>query len=213
MSPDDHISSQPGTPPSSEIAGKKRPTAEEAEEAVRTLIRWMGDNPDRDGLLETPKRVVKSYGELFSGYSKDPKDVLNKTFSDTSGYGDMILLRDIRMESYCEHHLLPIIGRAHVAYVPKDRVVGISKLARTVEIFAKRLQIQEKLTSEIANAINETLKPKGVAVVVDATHECMSTRGVHKSGVSMVTKTLLGCFKDDNELRTDFLTSIKNINT
>ncbi len=212
MSPDDHI--DPETPSSSTLdkTNDDRPSRSEAEDAVRTLIRWMGDNPNREGLLDTPKRVVLSYGELFNGYTKNPGDVLSRTFTETDGYTDMVLLRDIRVESYCEHHLLPIIGRAHVAYVPNGRVVGISKLARTVELFSKRLQIQEKLTAQIANAINEALEPKGVAVIIDAVHECMTTRGVHKPGVSMVTKTLLGCFNDDKELRLDFLTSIEHRN-
>tara|TARA_Y100000588_G_scaffold383917_1_gene474208 strand:+ start:1187 stop:1828 length:642 start_codon:yes stop_codon:yes gene_type:complete len=212
VSPDDHI--DPETPSSSTLdkTNDDRPSRSEAEDAVRTLIRWMGDNPNREGLLDTPKRVVLSYGELFNGYTKNPGDVLSRTFTETDGYTDMVLLRDIRVESYCEHHLLPIIGRAHVAYVPNGRVVGISKLARTVELFSKRLQIQEKLTAQIANAINEALEPKGVAVIIDAVHECMTTRGVHKPGVSMVTKTLLGCFNDDKELRLDFLTSIEHRN-
>ena len=212
MSPDDHI--DPETPISSALdkTNDDRPSQSEAEDAVRTLIRWMGDNPNREGLLDTPKRVVRSYGELFNGYTKNPEDFLSRTFTETNGYTDMVLLRDIRIESYCEHHLLPIIGRAHVAYVPNGRVVGISKLARTVELFSKRLQIQEKLTAQIAHAINESLKPKGVAVIIDAVHECMTTRGVHKPGVSMVTKTLLGCFNNDKELRLDLLTSIEHRN-
>ena len=206
MSPDDHIS------PKSSPNGTREnthPTRSEAEEAVRTLIRWMGDDPTREGLIDTPKRVIKSYAELFSGYTQDPSEILERTFEETDGYGDIVLLKDIRVESYCEHHLIPITGVAHVAYIPENRVVGISKLARTVELFSKRLQIQEKLTSQVANAINDTLKPKGVAVLIEAEHGCMTTRGVHKPGVNMVTKTLLGCFKENPDLRTEFLSLIK----
>ena len=206
VSPDDHIS------PKSSPNGTREnthPTRSEAEEAVRTLIRWMGDDPTREGLIDTPKRVIKSYAELFSGYTQDPSEILERTFEETDGYGDIVLLKDIRVESYCEHHLIPITGVAHVAYIPENRVVGISKLARTVELFSKRLQIQEKLTSQVANAINDTLKPKGVAVLIEAEHGCMTTRGVHKPGVNMVTKTLLGCFKENPDLRTEFLSLIK----
>ena len=206
MSPDDHIS------PKSSPNGTREnthPTRSEAEEAVRTLIRWMGDDPTREGLIDTPKRVIKSYAELFSGYTQDPSEILERTFEETDGYGDIVLLKDIRVESYCEHHLIPITGVAHVAYIPENRVVGISKLARTVELFSKRLQIQEKLTSQVANAINDTLKPNGVAVLIEAEHGCMTTRGVHKPGVNMVTKTLLGCFKENPDLRTEFLSLIK----
>ena len=206
MSPDDHIS-----PKSSPNGARENthPTRSEAEEAVRTLIRWMGDDPTREGLIDTPKRVIKSYAELFSGYTQDPSEILERTFEETDGYGDIVLLKDIRVESYCEHHLIPITGVAHVAYIPENRVVGISKLARTVELFSKRLQIQEKLTSQVANAINDTLKPKGVAVLIEAEHGCMTTRGVHKPGVNMVTKTLIGCFKENPDLRTEFLSLIK----
>ena len=206
MSPDDHIS--PKSSPSGASANT-HPTRSEAEEAVRTLIRWMGDDPTREGLIDTPKRVIKSYAELFSGYTQDPSEILERTFEETDGYGDIVLLKDIRVESYCEHHLIPITGVAHVAYIPENRVVGISKLARTVELFSKRLQIQEKLTSQVANAINDTLKPKGVAVLIEAEHGCMTTRGVHKPGVNMVTKTLIGCFKENPDLRTEFLSLIK----
>jgi GTP cyclohydrolase I len=209
VSPDDYLKLKTPTVFNSEEGNFGRPSREEAERAVRTLIRWMGDKPDREGLLDTPKRVVKAYEEMFKGYSEDPTDILQRTFEETNGYNDMVLLRDIRLESICEHHMLPIIGRAHIAYVPNGRVVGISKLVRTMETFAKRLQIQEKLTAQIASAIDESLKPKGVAVVIDAVHECMTTRGVHKAGVGMVTKTLLGCFNDDRELRRDFMTSIR----
>jgi len=206
VSPDDHMN--PKSPPSS-VSESLHPTRSEAEEAVRTLIKWMGDDPTREGLIDTPKRVINSYAELFSGYTQDPSEILERTFEETDGYGDIVLLKDIRVESYCEHHLIPITGVAHVAYIPENRVVGISKLARTVELFSKRLQIQEKLTSQVANAINDTLKPKGVAVLIEAEHGCMTTRGVHKPGVNMVTKTLIGCFKDNSDVRTEFLSLIK----
>lgn len=206
MPPDDHISPKSSV---SSVSENTLPTRSEAEEAVRILIKWMGDDPTREGLIDTPKRVINSYGELFSGYTQDPSEILERTFEETDGYGDIVLLRDIRVESYCEHHLIPITGVAHVAYIPENRVVGISKLARTVELFSKRLQIQEKLTSQVANAINDTLKPKGVAVLIEAEHGCMTTRGVHKPGVNMVTKTLIGCFKENPDLRTEFLSLIK----
>tara|TARA_B100000575_G_scaffold290257_1_gene293577 strand:- start:406 stop:1068 length:663 start_codon:yes stop_codon:yes gene_type:complete len=206
VSPDDHMN--PKSSPSS-VNASSHPTRSEAEEAVRTLIKWMGDDPTREGLIDTPKRVINSYAELFSGYAQNPSEILERTFEETDGYGDIVLLKDIRVESYCEHHLIPITGVAHVAYIPENRVVGISKLARTVELFSKRLQIQEKLTSQIANAINDTLKPKGVAVLLEAEHGCMTTRGVHKPGVNMVTKTLIGCFKENSDLRTEFLSLIK----
>ena len=209
MSPDDHISKKNSPTITDKTTSKAPPTRLEAEEAIRTLIRWMGDDPTREGLIDTPKRVINSYAELFNGYTKDPKEILERTFEETNGYGDIVLLKDIRVESYCEHHLIPITGTAHVAYYPENRVVGISKLARTVELFSKRLQIQEKLTSQIANAINETLRPKGVAVLIEAEHGCMTTRGVHKPGVNMVTKTLLGCFQENNHLRSEFLSLIK----
>ena len=206
MSPDDHINPKRSV---SSANANTPPTRSEAEEAVRILIRWMGDDPTREGLIDTPKRVINSYGELFIGYSQDPSEILERTFEETDGYGDIVLLKDIRVESYCEHHLIPITGVAHVAYIPENRVVGISKLARTVELFSKRLQIQEKLTSQVATAINDSLKPKGVAVLIEAEHGCMTTRGVHKPGVNMVTKTLIGCFKDNPDLRTEFLSLIK----
>ncbi len=185
-----------------------RPTREEAEAAVRTLLLWAGDDPTREGLLDTPDRVVRSYEEFFAGYAVDPVALLERTFEETDGYDEIVLLRDIRLESYCEHHMVPIIGRAHVAYLPHRRVVGISKLARVVEAYGKRLQIQEKLTSQIANTINDVLQPKGVAVVIEAEHQCMSTRGVHKSGVSMVTSRMLGAFRDDPTTRRELLTMI-----
>ncbi|MDE0809750.1 MAG: GTP cyclohydrolase I FolE [Alphaproteobacteria bacterium] len=187
-----------------------RPSREDAEAAVRTLIKWIGEDPDREGLVDTPKRVVKAYEELFGGYWEDPTAILERTFEETEQYEEMVLLRDIRLESFCEHHILPIIGKVHIAYVPNGRVVGVSKLARVLDIYAKRMQIQEKLTAQVANSINEVLRPKGVAVVVEAAHECMTTRGVHKPGVKMVTKTLLGCFKDDRDVRRDFMSFIGN---
>lgn len=178
-----------------------RPSREEAEEAVRVLLRWTGDDPTREGLLDTPGRVVRAYEEFFAGYDEDPVSILERTFEETDGYDDIVLLRDIRFESHCEHHMLPIIGKVHVAYLPSRRVVGISKLARVVEAYAKRLQIQEKLTAQIANTINEVLEPRGVAVVIEAEHQCMSTRGVHKPGVAMVTSRMLGVFREDPATR------------
>ncbi|EPY03189.1 GTP cyclohydrolase I FolE [Magnetospirillum fulvum] len=182
-----------------------RPSRAEAETAVRTLIRWAGDDPDREGLIDTPSRVVRSYEEFYSGYDADPVDILARTFEETDGYDEMVMLRGIRLESHCEHHMVPILGVAHVAYLPDRRVVGISKLARVVEAFSRRLQIQEKLTAQIANAIEEVLQPKGVAVVIDAQHQCMTTRGVHKTGVSMVTSRMIGAFRTDQALRREFL--------
>jgi GTP cyclohydrolase I len=187
-----------------------RPTREEAEAAVRTLLRWAGDDPEREGLLDTPARVTRAYGEWFRGYAEDPEADLQRVFEEVEGYDEMVILRDIRFESYCEHHLAPIIGKAHVGYMPTNRVVGISKLARVVDSFAKRLQVQEKMTAQIANAIQHVLQPKGVAVVLEAEHQCMSTRGVHKHGVSMVTSTMLGVFRDDPSTRREFLTMIGN---
>jgi GTP cyclohydrolase I len=184
---------------------RPRPTREEAEAAVRTLLLWAGDDPDREGLVDTPARVVRAYEEFFSGYETDPVEMLARTFEETDGYDEMVLLRDIRLESHCEHHMVPIIGRAHVAYLPHKRVVGISKLARVVEAYARRLQIQEKLTAQIANTINDVLQPKGVAVVIEAAHQCMTTRGIHKPGVSMVTSRMLGAFRDDAATRREFL--------
>ncbi len=187
-----------------------RPTREEAESAVRTLLRWAGDDPMREGLIDTPSRVVRSYEEFFKGYATDPVAILERTFEETDGYDEIVLLRDIRLESHCEHHMVPIIGRAHVAYLPHRRVVGISKLARVVEAYGKRLQIQEKLTAQIANTIQEVLQPRGVAVVIEASHQCMSTRGVHKSGVTMVTSRMLGAFRDDPSTRREVLAMIGN---
>jgi GTP cyclohydrolase I len=182
----------------------KKPTQAEVEEAVRTLIRWAGDDPTREGVLETPKRVAKAYKEFFSGYESDPKAVLSKTFKEVAEYDEMIVLRDIEFESHCEHHLVPFIGRAHVAYIPDKKVVGISKLARLVDIYSKRLQIQEKMTAEIATTLSEILQPKGVGVVVEAAHQCMTTRGVHKRGVVMQTSHMLGRFRSDPRTRQEF---------
>ncbi len=180
-------------------------TQEAAEAAVRTLLRWAGEDPSREGLLDTPKRVVKAYADWFSGYSSDPGDYLRRTFEEVEGYDEMVILRDISFESYCEHHMAPIIGRAHVGYLPTDRVVGISKLARVVDGFARRFQVQEKLTAQIAGCINDILQPRGVGVVIDGVHQCMTTRGVHKRGVSMVTSKMLGTFRDDPRTRSEFL--------
>ena len=187
-----------------------RPTRAEAEAAVRTLLRWAGEDPEREGLRGTPERVVRSYEEFFSGYDVDPIALLERTFEETDGYDEIVLLRDIRVESYCEHHMVPIIGRAHVAYLPHRRVVGISKLARLVDAYAKRLQIQEKLTTQIANTINEVLQPRGVAVMIEAGHQCMTTRGIHKPGVTMVTSRMLGAFRDDPTTRREVLAMIGN---
>jgi GTP cyclohydrolase I len=180
-------------------------TQEQAEDAVRTLLRWAGDDPAREGLLDTPKRVVKAYREWFAGYAIDPGEYLRRTFEEVAGYDEMVVLRGIDFESHCEHHIAPIIGRAHVGYIPTDRVVGISKLARVVDAYAKRFQVQEKLTAQIAQCIQDNLHPLGVAVVIDASHECMTTRGVHKRGVSMVTSQMLGAFRDDPRTRLEFL--------
>ncbi len=190
-------------------SSSERPSREEAERAVRTLLLWAGDDPDREGLRETPARVVRSYEEFFAGYDVDPVELLARSFEETEGYDEMVVLRDIRLESYCEHHMVPIIGRAHVAYLPRGRVVGISKLARVIEIYAKRLQIQEKLTAQIANTIEDVLKPLGVAVVLEASHQCMTTRGVHMPGVSMVTSRMLGAFRDNDSTRREFLAMIQ----
>jgi GTP cyclohydrolase I len=185
-----------------------RPTRAQAEDAIRTLLRWAGDDPQREGLMDTPARVARAYREWFCGYEEDPVELLARSFEETDGYDEMVLLRDIRLESTCEHHMAPILGRVHVAYLPNGRVVGISKLARVVDAYAKRLQIQEKLTAQIANTINDVLKPKGVAVVVEAAHQCMTTRGVHKPGVTMATSRMLGAFRDDPSTRREFLAMI-----
>jgi GTP cyclohydrolase I len=194
----------------SEARPIERPSAAEAEEAVRTLLRWAGDDPDREGLLDTPARVTRAYRQWFRGYEEDPVAMLQRTFEEVDGYDEMVVLRDIRFESYCEHHLAPIIGKAHVGYIPTDRVVGISKLARLVDAYGKRMQVQEKMTAQIANTLMEVLKPRGVAVVLEGEHHCMSTRGVHKHGVSMVTSTMLGGFRDDHRTRKEFMDIIGN---
>src|SRR5947207_8605811 len=181
-----------------------RPSRGEAEEAVRTLIRWAGDDPDREGLVGTPARVVHAYEEWFAGYSENPREYLQRTFEEVGGYDEIVLLRDIRFESHCEHHIAPIIGRVHIGYLPRERIVGISKLARLVDVYAKRLQVQEKMTAEIANCLNSVLKPHGVGVVVEGAHECMTTRGVHKPEVTMVTSCMLGSFRTRAETRHEF---------
>jgi GTP cyclohydrolase I len=189
-------------------AAPRRPSRAEAEDAVRTLLRWAGDDPTREGLLGTPDRVARAYREFFSGYDVDPVAFLRRTFEEINGYDELIVLRDIRFESHCEHHLAPIIGRAHIGYLPNRRVVGISKLARVLEAYARRLQIQEKLTAQVANTIQEVLQPRGVGVIIDAAHQCMTTRGVHKPGTSMVTSRMLGAFRTDASTRREFLAFI-----
>jgi len=193
-----------------EVGIAPRPTRREAEDAVRTLLRWAGDDPGREGLADTPARVVRGYEEWFRGYEEDPEAMLQRTFEEVEGYDEMVVLRDIRFESFCEHHMAPIIGRAHVGYLPRDRVVGISKLARVVDAYAKRLQVQEKMNAQIANTLHAVLRPAGVAVVLEGEHHCMSTRGVHKPGVTMVTSTMLGAFRDDRETRREFMDIIGN---
>jgi len=195
------------TPPEQRIGGEEitRPTREEAEEAVRTLLAWTGDNPFREGLLDTPKRVVKAYEEFFAGYEMDPVAELSRTFEDVQGYDDMVMLTDIDLESHCEHHVVPILGKAHVAYMPSKAVVGISKIARVVEIFCKRLQTQETLTQQIADAISDGLEPMGVAVLLEAKHQCMTTRGVHHPNVATITTQFTGVFKTDKDIRDRFL--------
>jgi len=184
---------------------EQKPSRTEAEEAVKTLLRWAGDNPEREGLHDTPKRVVKAYEEFYKGYNDDPREILSRTFEEVCGYDEMVVLRDIPFESHCEHHMAPIIGHAHVGYLPNKKVVGISKLARIVETYAKRLQVQEKMTAQIADCIHDILEPLGVGVVVQATHECMSTRGVNKHGISMVTSRMVGAFRNDEKTRREFL--------
>ncbi|MEQ8207647.1 MAG: GTP cyclohydrolase I FolE [Woeseia sp.] len=186
----------------------KKPSRKQAEEAVSTLLLWAGDDPRREGLVDTPKRVARAYEDWFSGYNDDPVNYLKRTFEEVEGYDEMIVLRDISFESHCEHHMAPIIGHAHVGYLPNDKVVGISKLARVVETFARRFQVQEKMTAQIAHCIQDVLKPKGVGVVISASHQCMTTRGVHKSGVSMVTSQMLGTFRKDARTRAEFLNMI-----
>jgi|TARA_B100000579_G_scaffold399096_1_gene379808 GTP cyclohydrolase I len=185
-----------------------KPTRKEAEDAVRTLISWAGDDPKREGLIETPKRVVKSYEEFYAGYDQDPAEILSKVFEEIEGYDEIVLVKDILLESHCEHHMVPILGKAHVAYLPDKRVVGLSKLARVVDLYAKRLQTQETMTAQIADTINEVLKPKGVAVVIDAEHQCMSSRGVSKKGTSTVTSRMLGAFRDSQKSRMEFMNLI-----
>jgi GTP cyclohydrolase I len=180
-------------------------TQNQAEDAVRVLLRWAGDDPSREGLIDTPKRVANAYKDWFSGYADNPADELRRTFEEVAGYDEMVVLRDIEFSSHCEHHMAPIVGRAHVGYLPSNRVVGISKLARVVEIYARRLQVQEKLTAQIAHCINEVLKPRGVGVVIDASHECMTTRGVNKTGVSMISSQMVGTFRTDARTRGEFL--------
>ncbi len=208
MASDEKRMGQVAPYPVKAVDAPQRPTREEAEAAVRTLISWCGDDPNREGLIDTPRRVVKAYEEFYAGYADDPVAYLQRTFKEIEGYDEMVVLRDVRFESHCEHHMLPIIGRIHVGYLPKRRVVGISKLARVAETYAKRLQIQEKLTAQIANSVNDVLQPKGVAVVIEASHQCMTTRGVHKPGVSMVTSRMLGTFRDNPETRREFLAII-----
>ena len=191
------------------MAGRRKSvTKSAAEDAVRTLLRWAGEDPTREGLRDTPKRVVEAYKDWYSGYAIDPRDYLRRTFEEMAGYDEMIVLRDIEFESHCEHHMAPIIGRAHVGYLPTTKVVGISKLARVVDVFARRFQVQEKMTAEIARCINDVLQPRGVGVVIEAVHECMTTRGIHKRGVSMITSKMLGTFRSDARTRSEFLTFI-----
>ena len=190
------------------MTDNKKPTREEAEAAVRTMLAWTGDNPDREGLVETPKRVVRAYEQFFAGYEMDPKEVLSKVFEEVEGYDEMVIVKDIRVESHCEHHIVPILGKAHVGYLPNKRIVGISKLARVVDIFGKRLQTQEVMTAQIANVINEVLEPKGVAVVMNAKHQCMTTRGVHKPESSTITSTMLGAFRETPDTRAEFMNLI-----
>lgn len=191
-------------------AKRRKPTRKQAEEAVRTLLLWAGDDPDREGLVDTPERVAKAYEDWFSGYKENPLLYLKRTFEEVDGYDEMIVLRDIEFESHCEHHMAPIIGHAHVGYLPRSKVVGISKLARVVEAFARRLQVQEKMTAQIANCIWNVLSPRGVGVVVEASHQCMTTRGIHKTNVSMVTSQMLGSFREDARTRAEFLRMIDN---
>ena len=185
-----------------------KPTREQAEKAVKTLIEWAGDDPYREGLVETPKRVAKAYEQFFEGYDLDPEEILRKTFEEVEGYDEMVIVKDIRLESHCEHHIVPILGKAHIGYIPNNRVVGISKLARIVDVFGKRLQTQETMTSQIANVIQKVLDPKGVAVVIDASHHCMTTRGVHKPESSTVTSAMKGIFKENAVTRNEFLSFV-----
>ncbi len=207
MSPYDNVLAEAGDTAVS--TGVLKPSREQAERAVRTLIEWIGEDPDREGLADTPARVVRSYEELFGGYQFDPAEILARTFEEVEAYDEIVLLKGVRFESFCEHHMLPIIGTAHIAYYPRGRVVGISKLARVVDAYARRMQIQERLTAQIASAIESVLDPLGVAVMIESEHHCMSTRGVHKHDVGMVTTRMLGCFKDDPDRRREFLHLIR----
>jgi GTP cyclohydrolase I len=198
------------TQPLKRPPARVRPDRAAAEAAVRTLLEWAGENPEREGLRDTPKRVVRAYEEWFQGYGEDPVELLKRTFEEADGYDEMVVLRDVRFESFCEHHLAAILGTVDVAYLPSNRVVGISKLARVIDVFAKRMQIQERLTAQIANSIEEVLQPRGVAVIVRAQHQCMTTRGVHKSGVTMVTSRMLGAFRDNEATRREFLAIVGN---
>jgi GTP cyclohydrolase IA len=208
MRPDKSEETMPDDKPGNTMPA---PDRAQAEDAVRTLLRWAGDDPTREGLVDTPARVARAFEEFFAGYREDPLAYLERTFEEVEGYDEMVVLRDIRLESYCEHHLAPILGKIHIGYLPQNRVVGISKLARVAEAYAKRLQIQEKLTAQIANCINDVLRPKGVAVVIEAEHQCMTTRGVHKPGVVMVTSRMLGAFRESSDTRREFLSFIGNI--
>ena len=201
MTPSNHQAGQPSPEGT-------RPTRDEAEAAVRTLIRWAGDDPGREGLADTPARVVRAYEDWFSGYAVEAEDLLRRTFEEVGGYDEIVTLKGIHFESHCEHHMAPIIGEVHVGYLPDQRVVGISKLARLVDAYARRLQVQERLTVEIADTLNDVLQPRGVAVVIEATHECMTTRGVHKRGVSMITSRMLGAFRDNPATRQEFFAAI-----
>jgi len=192
---------------------RNKPSRKQAEEAVKTLIEWAGDNPEREGLLETPKRVVNSYKEFFSGYDSKPEQILSKTFDEVEGYDEMVIVRNITIESHCEHHMVPFIGIAHIGYIPNKRIVGISKLARIADVFAKRLQTQEIMTAQIADTINEVLKPKGVAVVIDAQHQCMTTRGTHKTESSTITSRMLGLFRTNSNTRSEFMNLINSANS
>jgi len=200
----------PKSPLRAVASSSDRPSRDEAEAAVHTLLRWAGDDPGREGLKDTPARVARAFEDWFSGYKEDPEEYMRRTFEEVEGYDEMVVLKDIRFESHCEHHLAPIIGKAHVGYLPNNKVVGISKLARVVEAFARRLQVQEKMNAQIANTIQKVLEPKGVAVVIEASHQCMTTRGVHKTGVSMVTSTMLGDFRTNEITRREFLAVIGN---
>mgnify|MGYP001307237217 FL=1 len=196
-----------------ESSNNHKPSREEAKEAVKTMLAWAGDNPNREGLIETPERVVSAYEEFFAGYDMDPDAILDKTFEEVAGYDEMVIVKDVRLESHCEHHMVPFIGIAHVAYIPHKRVVGISKLARIVDVYAKRLQTQETMTAQIADTIQRVLEPRGVAVVIDAEHQCMTTRGVHKSETSTVTSRMLGIFRTDERTRSEFMNLIASANT